>query len=148
MFQITMLQEVLPTYSVKIKIQWPDLSHTPLIKTLPLDLVSRCFVTTCLSHRWPPGRGFVILKVFTVNIISVYVVHILDIFSNISHQLRCNTTPIGFGGWVEVLIKINRNFLRCYKLVQINGKLLRPAIRKLLNCNDFGSPIIISTGMP
>ena len=86
--------------------------------------------------------GFVLLKVFPVGIISVYVAYILDFFSNISCQCRCNTTPIGFGGWVQVLIKINCNWMWCFKLSQFYGKLIRPATSKFLNCNDFGLTII------
>ena len=66
----------------------------------------------------------------------------IDIFSNISRQRRFNTTPIGFGGWVEVFIKVNWNWLRCYKLAQFGGRLLRPATRNLFNYNDFVLPII------
>ena len=142
-----MLQGVLPIYSINIKIQRTDLHITLLITTLSLYLVNRGFVITCLAHRRPTGRGSVLPKVFPVRMISVYVAHMIDIFSNIYRQRICNTTPIGFCGWVEVLIKINWNWLWCCKLAQLGGKFFRPATSKFLNCNDFGLPIIISTGM-
>ena len=138
-----MLQGVLPIYSINIKIQRTDLHITLLITTLSLYLVNRGFVITCLAHRRPTGRGSVLPKVFPVRMISVYVAHMIDIFYNISRQHRCNTTPIGFGGWVEILIKINWNWPRCCKYSQFGGKLLRPSTSKLVNCDDFILPIII-----
>ena len=148
MFQITTIQGVLPIYSIEIKIQWPNFSRTPLIMTLSLDLVARGSGITCLGHIRTPVRGFSLPKVFPFGMISVYVAHMLDTFSNTPCQRRCNTTPIGFGGWVEVLIKINWNWLRCCKLAQFGDKLLRPATIKLLNCNDFGLPNLFSTVPP
>ena len=121
MFQITMIQGVIHICSINIKIQQQYFPRTPLIITLPLDLVARGFVITWLAHRLPQGRGFVLLKVFPARMISVYVAHMIDIFSNISRQRRCNTTPIGFGGWVEILIKINWNWPRCCKYSQFGG---------------------------
>ena len=148
MFQITMIQGVLPIYSIKIKIQWTYFPCTPLIMNLLLDLAARGFVITLLAHINPPGREFVFLKVFSVRMITIYVAHMLDIFSNISRQHRCNTTHIGFGCRVEVFIKINCNWLCCCKLAQLDGKLLLPATSKSLNCNSFGLLIILSTDIP
>ena len=143
-----MLQGVLPIYSIEIKIQWPYFPCTPLIITLPLYLVARVFVRTCVVHRRPPGNISVLLKIFPVGMISFYVAHILDICFNISHQRRWNTKPIGFSGWFEVLIKIDRNWLHCCQLAQFGGKLLFSTTIKFLNCNGFGLPIIFYTGMP
>ena len=146
MFQIKMLQGVLPIYSIEIKIQCTDYLHTPLIMIMPLDLVDIGFFITWLAHRQPPERGFIIPEVFTVRIISVYFAHMIDIFYRISSQLRWNTTPIGFSRWVEVLIKINWNWMPCCKLAQFGGELLHPTTSKLLNCDDFRLPIIFYTG--